>query len=175
MRMIDLSLELSNDLQVFPGDPRVEIQQLQTFNKDGWNMKRLHINGHDGTHINAQIHGMPKGKTLDNYKIADFIGKAVVYDKLSDIKLGIGIIIRNKNIDLEFAKVIARKKPKFIGLAAEFEMDVEVEKYFFKKNILCYEKIANTDKLPKSFVFYGVPLRIKDGDGSPVRAYAIVE
>jgi len=35
MRIIDLTLELSNELPVFPGDPEVDIQLTQSFEKDG--------------------------------------------------------------------------------------------------------------------------------------------
>jgi len=42
--------------------------------------------------------------------------------------------------------------------------------------IISYENLVNTEKLPgdKQFMFYGYPLKIKDGDGSPVRAVAVI-
>jgi arylformamidase len=175
MKIIDLTIELSEDLPVFPGDPNLELEQFQTFEKDDWNMKRLHLNGHDGTHVNAQVHGQATGKSLDDYNVEDFIGETFLYDNFEDIQEGFGLIVAKQNIDMELAKVITEKKVKFIGLASEFEMDLDVEKYFFSKDILVFERIANTNLLPKKFIFHGVPLKIKDGDGSPIRAYAIVE
>jgi arylformamidase len=175
MKIIDLSLPLYTGMPVFPGDPEVEIKLVQTFAKDSWNMRRLHISGHDGTHVNTQIHGMGKGKNLDDYKLEDFVGETILFENIEDVKAGIGIIVSKQNIDMNLAKEIAKRKPKFVGLASEFEMDVDVEKYFFKQDILVYERLANTHLLPKKFIFHGVPLKIKEGDGSPIRAYAIID
>ena len=174
MRIIDLSLEINNNLPVFEGDPKAEIEELQTFKKDGWNMKRFHISGHDGTHVNVQIHGLAKGKNLDKYKLEDFIGEAVLFESIKDIQPDIGLIVAKRNIDKTLAQIIVDRRPKFVGLSSRYELNVDIEKFFFKNDILVYERIAHTNKLPKRFIFHGVPLKIKNGDGSPVRAYAIV-
>lgn len=116
---------------------------------------------------------MAKGKSLDDYKIEDFIGETILFETIEDIQPGLGLLVAKENIDMDLAKIIVEKKPKFVALA-NFEMDIVVEKFFFENDILCYERITNTKDLPKRFIFHGVPLKIKDGDGSPVRAYAII-
>jgi len=50
----------------------------------------------------------------------------------------------------------------------------KIEQYLLSNDIILFERLANTNKLPKKFLFYGAPLKIKDGDGSPVRAFAIL-
>ncbi len=174
MKIIDLSMELYDGMPVYPGDPEVEIKLIQTFEKDTWNMRRLNINAHDGTHINFPIHGMAEGKSADDYKLEDFIGESYLFESYDDIKTGFGIIF-NKDITWEDAYKIAEIKPKFVGSWVVNDIDVGIEKYFFEKDILLYERLTNTDKLPKKFVFYGVPLRIREADGSPVRAYTIIK
>ena len=74
---------------------------------------------------------------------------------------------------MELAKIIVEKKPKFVGLSSNFEFDEEVERFLLENEIICFERFANTEKLPKRFFFHGAPLKIKNGDGSPIRAYAI--
>lgn len=64
--------------------------------------------------------------------------------------------------------------PKFIGLSEKFEFDIAIEKLLLEKGIISYENLTNTKSLPESFTFYGVPLNIKESDGSPVRAFAII-
>jgi len=172
MKIIDLTLQIYNGMPVYPGDPEVEIEQIQTIEKDGWNMKRIHINGHDGTHVNVPLHCEKDGKTLDDYNIKDFIGDCSIYEENQDTNSDEGVIFTKQNINMRLAKIIVENKPKFIGLSAEFEFDEKVEQFLLKKGILCFERLANTDKLPKKFFFNGVPLKIKAGDGSPVRAYA---
>jgi kynurenine formamidase len=41
--------------------------------------------------------------------------------------------------------------------------------------IISFENLANTEKLPRAFTFYGMPLNIKDSDGSPIRAFALLD
>lgn len=46
---------------------------------------------------------------------------------------------------------------------------------FLRAGIIIVEALANVAELPReSFCFYAVPLKLKDGDGSPVRAFATV-
>jgi kynurenine formamidase len=175
MKIIDLSLPIYGGMDVFPGDPEVVVEQQQTFKKDGWNMKRIHINLHDGTHLNVPIHATKNGRILDSYEINDFVGKCRVYKSPGDIRKGIGVIFADQNIDWKIAKLIAERQPKFVGLSSEFEFEVDIEKYLLEKGIISFERLANTGKLPREFTFYGVPLKIKDGDGSPVRALAVVD
>lgn len=170
MKIIDLTLLISNEMYIYPGDPKIDVEQLQTFDKDGWNMKRIHMNTHDGTHVNAPIHGVKDGKTLNNFEVSDFCGESILYENYSDIQFGIGILFQ-KQINMGIAEQIVKIKPKFVGLVVE--VDEEIEKYLLKNDIMLFERLTNVDKLPKKFNFYGAPLKIKDGDGSPVRAFAI--
>ncbi len=173
MQVIDLSLPLYSGMPVFPGDPEVRIELIQNFAETGWNMRRLELNAHDGTHINVPIHGMAEGKTLDDFELESFMGECNLYASDTDIRAGVGIIF-NRDITWDDAHKIAENKPRFVGSWATNDIDVEIEKYFFEVDILLYERLTNLDKLPKSFYFHGVPLKIRAGDGSPVRAYAIV-
>ncbi len=56
----------------------------------------------------------------------------------------------------------------------ETDSELETEKLLLREGIISFEGLVHIDKLPKDkeFMFYGVPLKIKNGDGSPVRAFA---
>ena len=41
--------------------------------------------------------------------------------------------------------------------------------------IVIVEALANLDTLPEHFTFIGFPLHFEGGDGSPIRAVAVVE
>jgi len=56
MKIIDLSMEIYSGMPVFQGDPEDEITQEATIENDEWNMKRIHMNSHDATHLNVPIH-----------------------------------------------------------------------------------------------------------------------
>ena len=135
-------------------------------------MTRFTLNTHDATHVNAPIHSKKWGKTLDDYTLDDFMGEAITFEKLEDIQTGIWIIFWKENISQDIAKVIVKVRPKFVWLSSSFEFDLEVEKYLLENDIISFERLENTHLLPKKYMFYWIPLKIKDGDGSPVRAFA---
>ena len=175
MRIIDLTLPMYSGMAVFPGDPEVVIEPVQTYARDGWNMQRLHINTHDGTHVNVPIHGTPKGKTLDDYALGDFCGAAEIYEPSSTLASSVGILFRNQNIDRAIAKTIKATRPRFVGLSSAFEFDISIERELLEAGIISYERLCNLEMLPKRFQFFGMPLKIRRGDGSPVRAFAILD
>ncbi|MBI5127680.1 cyclase family protein [Candidatus Roizmanbacteria bacterium] len=175
MKIIDLSQILYDHMPVYPGDPDVIIKKVFSFEKNGWNMNRIEINSHDGTHVNIPIHGTKNGRNLDTYSIDDFIGESHLYSNEKDIQKDCGLIFYSVPLDWKIARKIAVIKPKFIGLSDKFEFDIEIEKFLLDKEIISYERLENCQKLPKKFIFYGVPLKIKEADGSPVRAFATYE
>ena len=46
---------------------------------------------------------------------------------------------------------------------------------FLSAEVAIMENIANLDKVPTLFFFIALPLKIKDGSGSPIRAIAFIE
>jgi arylformamidase len=174
MKVIDLTLPLYTGMPVYPGDPETSIELIQTIEENEWNMRRVQINTHDGTHVNVPVHCVPKGKNLDDYNLEAFMGPAKIYTEGLEIDSSVGVVFRH-NITSDNLQWILKNRPHFVGLASEFEVDVEMEKVLLRQDIMLFERLANTKELPNEFYFYGVPLKIKEGDGSPVRAFAIVD
>lgn len=174
MKIIDLSMEIYSGMPVFPGDPEVQIDQECTIENDEWNMKRIHINSHDGTHVNVPIHSKMWGKMLDNYTLSNFIAPAVKFESVDDISSTAALIFDAIDISKEIAEKIVEIRPPFIWVPAHFEFDLDIERYLLENDIISFERLINTGKLPKEFMFHWVPLKIRNWDGSPVRAYAII-
>ncbi len=174
MKIIDLSWIIISWVSYYPWDPKVSIKQLFTIEKDWWNLKQIQMTSHDSTHVNVPIHSKIIWNTLDDYTIDNFIWESILYENIDDIKTWKWIIFWKIDISFEIAKKIVEIKPKFVWLSDNFEFNIEVEKYLLENDIISFERLANTNKLPKNFIFYGVPLKISSWDWSPVRAYAII-
>ncbi len=174
MKIIDLTLPLYTGMPVYPGDPEASVELIQTIPKEGWNMRRLEISSHDGTHVNAQVHGVENGKTLDNYPLERFYGHARIYSSSVPIRSNEGIVFRDRNISKEIAEEIKTVRPRFVGLSSTYEVDVDIERDLLQADIILFERLTNVEQLPDEFDFYGMPLNIREGDGSPVRAFAVV-
>lgn len=175
MKIIDLTLPIYTGMPVYPGDLEASIELIQTVKKDGWNMRRVQMNTHDGTHVNAPVHAFSDAKTLDDYSLKDFCGEAKIFYTSKDIENGKGIIFREQNIDSVIAEEIKRVKPRFVGLSNIYEFDEDIEKDLLKNDLVLFERLCNLEQLPDTFMFYGMPLKIKEGDGSPVRAFAVID
>lgn len=172
MTTIDLSMALTHKMPVFEGDPEVDIVEIHTLEKEGWNLRLLTLTTHIGTHVNVPYHMVATGKRLDTYPLESFMGPAVIYKDGMVPSTETGVIFRDQNIDQAIADLLIKSPPKFIGLSAKFEFDIPLEKLLLEHGILSYENLMNTEKLPDAFMFYGVPLNIPMADGSPVRAFA---
>lgn len=175
MKIIDLSQPLFDNMPVYPGDPKISIKEIHTLKKEGWNLRDMTFTTHIGTHVNVPYHMVKAGKRLDEYDLSAFFGEAELFHRGMKMSSGRGLIFHDTNMDTKIANLLISDPPKFIGLSAEFEFDIAIEKLLLKHNIISYENLINTKKLPHRFIFYGLPLNIKASDGSPVRACAIVK
>jgi len=175
MKIIDLTLPLHADMEIYPGDPRPSFELIEQFPENGWNMRRLELNGHDGTHVNVPLHATAAGKNLDDYDLGVFMGESVLYESDADIKPGVGLIFHETDISWEIAKSVVAIGPSFIGLPAKFEFDIAIERWLLERDVISFERLINTEQLPKSFYFHGAPLKVVKGDGSPIRAYAVTD
>ena len=174
MNIVNLTQLLFDQMPVFPGDPEVSIKEIHTLDKEGWNLKQITITTHLGTHVNAPYHMAKSGKTLNDLPLERFFGECTLYTPGMKFDKNSGVIFHSQNIDMELAKQIVKTPPKFVGLSAKFEFDIPVERLLCENDVISYENLVNTDKLPTNFTFYGVPLNLRSGDGSPVRAFAMV-
>lgn len=173
MKIIDLSITLETGMKVFPGDPEVKIEVAHTYEKNGWELRNLKLGSHTGTHVDAFSHMHQGMDSLDEISVESFFGEAQVVECSSkEWPKNIGLFF-TEEVDLNYLPQFLEANPKFVG----GEITEELERALLKRGIITYTNLVNLDKIPKhsSFTFYGLPLKIKKGDGSPVRAIAIVQ
>jgi arylformamidase len=70
-RLLDLSRRLETGMPVFPGDPPVELAPAGA--APPWQVTRLLLGTHSGTHIDAASHYVPAGRTIDQYPLDRFV------------------------------------------------------------------------------------------------------
>ena len=96
MNLIDISLEISEDTTVYPGDPEPGIENFSSIKKDGFRISRITLGSHTGTHMDAPSHMLEDGRSIHEISLENLIGPAIVIDLSSKN----GIITGN---DLEAA------------------------------------------------------------------------
>ena len=79
MRTYDLTLTISPEMPVWPGDPKVQIYRNSKIEDgDMSNVSQMNMSVHTGTHVDAPYHFLKDGKTVENLPIKDLIGRAYV-------------------------------------------------------------------------------------------------
>lgn len=80
MKVYDISLAISKDTPVWPGQPAVEIEPISTLVKDGAAVSKLSFSSHVATHVDAPAHFLAGGKTVEEVALDQLIGPARVLD-----------------------------------------------------------------------------------------------
>jgi len=187
--IVDLTLELSEETPVYPGDPRVEVRKWTAIEKDGYYMNALFLGEHSGTHVDAPAHFIPGGKTIDQIPLERFIGRGVVIDvssldrsiKAEDITKSAEVVLfytggREVYLSEEGAKYLVELGVKGVGIDAPSIGDFNTHRVLLSNGIVIFENLINLQRLiEKEFTFFGAPLKIKNGSGSPIRAFAIIK
>jgi arylformamidase len=148
---IDITLPLGKEIPVLPDSvsagttPTSSVQRFFDVDKgDKVTMSRIEMISHDGTHIDAPLHFIRGGMTIDEMPVEVGVGparvieikdeKEITADELEpyDIKAGERILFKTKNsprvysvrqytgdyvaVSLEAAKYLAEKKVRLVGL-----------------------------------------------------------
>jgi arylformamidase len=80
VRLIDLSHPLEHGQLAFPGDPPVCIDPHATIAAQQYNLTRLSMGSHQGTHLDAPSHFYKGGRTADRLDLGQCYGAAVLVD-----------------------------------------------------------------------------------------------
>ncbi len=79
-RLIDLSHPLRDGQLCFPGDPGIRVETHGTLATLGFNIAKVSLSTHQGTHLDVPFHFFDDGKTLDRVSLDRFFGPATLID-----------------------------------------------------------------------------------------------
>ncbi|MFC2015581.1 cyclase family protein [Chloroflexota bacterium] len=130
MQIHDISVPISESLVVWPGDPPVRITKAQDLEKgDLATVSRLAMGAHTGTHVDAPLHFIPGGGSVDTLDLNVLIGTAWVAhapeipaltaEVLAGLKVpegAIRLLIRTRNSD-RWAEAGARFDEDFVAIS----------------------------------------------------------
>lgn len=85
MKIIDVSMEISEEMIYYPGNPQPEIEKYRQIPEDSTTESRICFGSHTGTHVDAPQHVQEGGETVEELDLENFYGNAQVMD-LTDCK-----------------------------------------------------------------------------------------
>ena len=202
MKNVDLSYEITNETEVFPGDINVNLKRLAEFSTDGYTIYTMETGMHSGTHIEAPMHMTYNENHIGDYDIGRFVGNAVMLDvrgeniismkeeyfgkiKENSIvllytgwseKYGTEEYFQNYPvIDEELADFLIRKKIKVLGMDSPSpdKEPYEIHKILFQNGVFILENLTNLSKLLYVEEFEVFAQPLKiNAEASLVRAFA---
>jgi arylformamidase len=88
-RTYDVTVPLSKDVPTFPGDPRFEMDFAHRIEEGKpYNVARLKLGAHAGTHVDAPFHFLRDGRTVDQLPLDVLMGRARVVEVASRDVIG---------------------------------------------------------------------------------------
>lgn len=80
MKFYDLTLPITKDMLVWPGDPGVSIEVKTTVEENGVRLSYFSFGSHVGTHVDAPSHFLENGTGIDAIEPEKLIGTCTVVD-----------------------------------------------------------------------------------------------
>jgi arylformamidase len=78
-RIVDLSYPVSSDMLIYPGTERPTFQWLGKVNSEGYNLTKMTMLVHTGTHVDAPMHFLDNVQSIDEIPLDAFFGISRLY------------------------------------------------------------------------------------------------
>ena len=78
MKIVDLTLSVSDKIPTFPGSPQPSFIPWENVKEDGYNLELLFLSTHTGTHMDAPYHFLEKGAKIHEISLKKLVSEAVL-------------------------------------------------------------------------------------------------
>jgi len=129
MRILDLTLTISNKIPTFPGSPQPKLIPWENVRDDGYNLEFLFMSTHTGTHVDAPYHFLEKGAKIHEISLKKLVSEAVL---IQSKKKG------GESITKTDIQKFEKKHGKIVGFSSVifytgWQKNLQ-KKYYFEKN-----------------------------------------
>ena len=195
MKFYDISQEVFG-CAVYPGDPAPERMRLQDTSEGAeYNLTAFSMCAHNGTHVDAPLHFLRDGDSIDAIGLDAFVGKAYVAEhhgvlsddeaenifdraRALDGEAARRILIKGEvTVSAEAAKVFASKGILLLGnesmSVGPEEAPAEVHLILLGAGVVLLEGIRLAEVPEGVYFLSAAPLNLSGAEGAPCRAILI--
>ena len=195
MKIYDISQEVFG-CEVYPGDPKPEMEiKLKISEGAACNLSAFSMCAHNGTHVDAPLHFIDGGKSIDRIDPDQFIGYAFVAahegmllaadaERIlktaaeQDTRAAERILVKGRAVvTAEAARVFADKGIKLFGNESQTvgpeAAPMEVHLIMLGAGIVLLEGIRLADVGEGVYLLHAAPLNLGGAEGAPCRATLI--
>ncbi len=203
-KIYDISMTIREDMQVYKNkaEKKPSIQTMQDFTNAKAFESRISLDAHTGTHLDAPLHMIEGGETIETIPLEDLVGTARVLD-LTGVEDGVGrsdlephgiqrgewILLKTRNsfseeFDFNFvylkedgAQYLKELQVKGVGtdgLGIErAQPDYGTHRTLFRNNILIVEGLRLKDVPAGTYFMVIAPLKLHGIEAAPARAFLL--
>ncbi|HEY0828845.1 MAG TPA: cyclase family protein [Bacilli bacterium] len=203
-KIYDISMTINEQIQVYKNkeEKKPVITNASNFSNSSAHETVICLNVHTGTHLDAPLHMIEGGETIESIPLTDLVSTARVLD-LTHIEDGIGrsdlepfaiqqgewILFKTRNsfseaFDFNFvylkedgALYCKELQIKGVGTDAlgieRSQPDHETHKTLFENHILIVEGLRLKDVPAGTYMMVIAPLKLEGIDGAPARAFLL--
>ena len=189
MHWIDITRDVMTT-EVYPGDPEPVLESLRSMeNGDACNLSALHACVHTGTHMDAPLHFLEDGFSVDQFPPEVLIGPCVVIEVKESPITGEYVnerfpqnaerILIKGGGEVTFMDSAAEEAAELplclIGTDADsvgtYPNEIRPHKAFLRKGIAVLEGLDLSAVSPGNYFLIALPMKIGGAEGAPVRAF----
>jgi arylformamidase len=120
MKIIDISVPLFSGMAVWPGSVELKLRRTMSIsNGDGVNVSVLNMDAHTGTHIDAPLHFIDNGKSVDELSLDTLCGEVYVAE-FSEEKTITGEALALANIPSGTKRLLLKTKNSELWGSSDF-------------------------------------------------------
>lgn len=109
MKIYDISLAISPQLPVWPGDPPFQLERVHSMEAGAHdNVSRLNMGVHTGTHVDAPYHFIQNGRTAEMLSLEVLTGPALVIRIPDDLTLITAEVLERARIEPGVERLLFR-------------------------------------------------------------------
>ncbi len=204
MKLIDISMKIFPNMMVYKNreEKKPIFKPIKTYENADFYESRLDFDLHTGTHVDAPLHMIEGGKTMEQMDLEGWHGEALVLD-LTHVEGGISksdledftisenqiVLLKTKNsltelfdpefvyLDASGAAYLANCKIKGVGIDAlgieRAQPDHETHRILFEANCFILEGIRLKEVVEGTYYLMALPLALEGVEASPVRAVLV--
>jgi arylformamidase len=203
MKVFDISLPIYEGMPVYKNKPEKQ-PAFHTAQSGHVTETRIEMDVHTGTHVDAPLHMVPGGDTIETLPLDKLVRKAKVIDLTAaekcitandlqgkDIQKNDFVLFKTKNswddtfnfefiyVDQEAAKVLAEIGIAGVGIDSlgieRAQENHPTHKQLFENDIIIIEGLQLKDIDEGEYLMVAAPLKIRGLDASPARIVLIQE
>ena len=174
MEVIDVTVPIRPAMPVYPGDPAVRMELAAAIARgDAYNVTRLDLGVHTGTHVDAPVHVIDGAPGVDALPLDALVGPAQVVDFPGDIPPAARILLRTAGSGVTLApgdaEELVARGVLLVGIDGPTIGEEDAHGTLLGAGVVVVEGLDLRAVQPGEWEVICLPLKLAGADGAPAR------